>query len=159
MRLWVACVVITRARYLENFRMFMKISKTLPLLLLFLLSAPLEAAKPIGNLIDVSVPQNEDGSYPSLNDVRRAIIAGCQVKGWQPIQESKDRIRASIWVRNKHYAEVLIPFTEKKYSITYETSKNLDYSERNQKIHRNYNKWVILLSKAIQNEFDINPDN
>jgi len=94
-----------------------------------------------------------------LNDVRRAIIAGCHVKGWQPIQESKDRIRASIWVRSKHYAEVLIPFTEKKYSITYETSKNLDYSERNQKIHRNYNKWVILLSKAIQNEFDINPDN
>jgi hypothetical protein len=137
--------------------MIMKLSKILPILPLLFLSGALEAAKPIQNLIDVSVPQNEDGSYPSLNEVRLAIIAGCNAKGWQPIQESKEMIRASIWVRNKHYAEVLIPFTEKKYSIIFETAKNLDYNERTQKIHRNYNKWVILLSKSIQNEYVFYP--
>ena len=90
-----------------------------------------------------------------MNDVRRAIIAGCKIKRWTPIQEGNNKIRASIWVRDKHYAEVIIPFFESKYSIIYETSKNLDYNMKKQKIHRNYNKWVILLSRAIQNEFNI----
>ena len=135
--------------------MIMKITNAIPLLLILFFSGALEAAKPIENLIDVSVPQNSDGSYPSLNDVRRSIIAGCKIKRWTPIQDGKNMIIASIWIRNKHYAEVIIPFTESEYSIIYETSENLDYNAKKQKIHRNYNKWVILLSRAIQNEFNI----
>lgn len=29
----------------------------------------------------------------------------------------------------------------------------LDYDDEDQTIHRNYNKWVILLDQAIQQEF------
>ena len=65
---------------------------------------------------------------------------------------SDDRFEASIHVRS-HFAKVEIAFDTRAYSITYLDSNNLDYNAQKRKIHRNYNKWVILLSEAIQREF------
>lgn len=59
-------------------------------------------------------------------------------------------IKCSILIRGRHYAEVIIPYSSSAYSIYYSDSRVLDYDERAQRIHRNYNKWVILLSQAIQ---------
>jgi hypothetical protein len=33
-------------------------------------------------------------------------------------------------------------------------SRQLDYNEKRQKIHRNYNGWVIKLSATIQQQFN-----
>lgn len=61
-------------------------------------------------------------------------------------------IIASLSVRAKHFAEVEISYNEKTYSIKYKSSKDLDFNEQKQTIHRNYNKWVILLSETINRE-------
>lgn len=67
--------------------------------------------------------------------------------------DGEARIKCSILVRGRHYAEVLIPYSSSAYSIHYSDSRVLDYDEKDQSIHRNYNKWVILLSQEIQSQF------
>ena len=111
------------------------------------------AAQPILNLKDVAVPVRPDGTAYTFDEVQAAIIGGCRVKGWTPKIEEPGRITASILVRNRHYAEVSITYTQAAYSIQYVTSRDLDYDEKTQEIHRNYNKWVTLLSETIQRQF------
>jgi hypothetical protein len=118
---------------------------------LFFASESILAAKPIENLIDVAVPMHADGTFFSMDEVKEAIIAGCAKKGWIPVLAENGRFTASIQVRS-HTANIEIPYSEKAYSILYVSSTNLDYNEKKQKIHRNYNKWVILLSRAIQED-------
>ena len=110
-------------------------------------------SKPILNIEDEAIPAKFDGSARSLEEVRDAIADGCRAKGWNPVVDNETQITCSILVRGKHYAEVNIPFTETKYSILYANSRVLDYDPERKLIHRNYNKWVILLSGAIQNQF------
>jgi hypothetical protein len=119
-----------------------------------LLLAPLTgfAAKPIGNLVDVPVPVRVDGSAFSAEDVQAAIISGCLARGWAPVLDSDGLIRATINVRAKHFAEIEIPFSATSYSILYKSSENLDYDAKRQRIHRNYNNWVVNLSKTIQRD-------
>lgn len=113
------------------------------------------AADPIKNIIDAPVPVNIDGSAPKLDAVKLAIIAGCRDRGWTPVIGNGNTIIASLSVRSKHFAEVEISYTEKTYSIKYKSSKELDYDEKKQTIHRNYNKWVVMLSDTIQREFGV----
>ena len=56
-----------------------------------------------------------------------------------------------------HRATVNIYYNEKNYSILYKDSYNLDY--RNGSIHRNYNNWIVKLSRTIQNELGVNSQN
>ena len=111
------------------------------------------AAKPILNIEDEAVPVKLDGSTRSAEEVGQAITAGCKAKGWTPVIVDDAQMKCSILVRGRHYAEVLIPYTESKYSILYSDSRVLDYDAERQRIHRNYNKWVILLSQTIQQQF------
>ena len=130
--------------------------KSIALLLtiaLTLLPLVADAAKPIQDLIDVPVPVRVDGTYASFDEVQRAIIKGCTAKGWTPTLDGEGQILASILVRSRHFAEVEIQFSDRSYSITYKSSRNLDYNEKNRKIHRNYNKWVANLSASIQRQF------
>ncbi len=108
------------------------------------------AAKPLQNLIDIPVPANIDGSSPSAEDVRSAIVAGCKERRWVPILDENNNISCSILVRSRHFAEVEISYTTDTYSIIYKDSRELDYNEKKQRIHRNYNKWVLNLSDSIQ---------
>lgn len=112
-----------------------------------------EAAAPIENIVDQVVPAKLDGSERSVDEVRDAIIAGCRRKGWSPVVKDDATIKCSILVRAKHYAEVDIPFSTSSYSILYADSRVLDYDAETQRIHRNFNKWIILLSQAIQMQF------
>ena len=130
--------------------------KTVILVALFLFvttEASAWTSKPILNIENEAVPARLDGSPRSLEEVREAIVAGCRVKGWKPIIDGDTKVNCSILVRGKHYAEVKIPYTESEYSILYADSRVLDYDPDRQRIHRNYNKWVILLSSAIQQQF------
>ena len=110
------------------------------------------AAKPIQNLIDIPVPAKIDGSSPSTEDVRSAIVAACKERRWVPILDENNNISCSILVRSRHFAEVEIPYTADTYSIIYKDSRELDYNEKKQRIHRNYNKWVLNLSDSIQRQ-------
>ena len=107
---------------------------------------------------------NKDGETPLIISIKKnspvtldLVLAGADVnipdnKGWTPIMDGKGMIRASILVRGRHFADIEIPFTQRSYSIIYRYSENLDYDEKRQRIHRNYNKWVILLSEAINSK-------
>lgn len=136
-------------------------SKLIRLFFIFILIVPVVvfAADPIKNLIDIPVPVNIDGSYPSIEEIKEAIISGCRKRGWTPILENESKVRATILVRSKHHAEIEIPFTERSYSIIYKSSRNLDYNEKKQKIHRNYNKWIVMLNASIKREFGVRSQN
>lgn len=128
--------------------------KSLIFLALFLgASTQAWAASPILNFEDEAIPVKLDGSARSIEEVGQAIVAGCKVKGWAPVVVDDTTLKCSILVRGRHYAEVSIPYTESKYSILYSDSRVLDYDAERQRIHRNYNKWVILLQRAIQQQF------
>lgn len=127
-------------------------TKYVSIAILLVLSSVAIAAK-VENLIDLHVPASIDGSSPSVEDVKKAILAGCKRKRWIPVVDEDGNITCSITVRSQHYAEVEIPYSAKNFSILYKSSRGLKYKEGSQKIHRNYNKWVILLSQAIQQQF------
>lgn len=128
---------------------------TIAVLAAFLLvSVDAWGAKPIHNIENEAVPAMLDGSPRNLDQVRGAIINGCRQKGWTPLFDGEAQLKCSILVRGKHYAEVVIPFSQSEYSILYSDSRVLDYNPEKQRIHRNYNKWVILLSRTIQQQFE-----
>jgi hypothetical protein len=104
-------------------------------------------------MIDVPTPIRSDGSQYSIDAVRTAIITGCQTDGWTAEIIGERAIRAKLNIKNKHYAVVEIPYSESTYSIIYTSSTNLSYNEKRQTIHRNYNKWVLQLSTAINRQF------
>lgn len=119
------------------------------LVAMLLASAPVLAAKPIMNLEGKPVPVKVDGSAYSLNEVQTAITSACKLRKWTPVIETDSVVVCSIVVRGRHFAEVEIPFSTESYSILYRSSDNLDYNEKKQRIHRNYNNWVINLARAI----------
>jgi hypothetical protein len=114
-----------------------------------------DAAKPINNLRNQTVPVMSDGSHFSLDKVQEVIIEACLARGWQPTVEGDGVVTATINVRGRHYAKIEIPFTENNYSILYVESNNLDYNAERQKIHRNYNNWVVKLSGTIGKYFRV----
>ena len=124
-------------------------------LLLVFFSSPSLATDRIIDLTNVTVPVNPDGSMPTVEMVKQAIINGCRKRGWSPTITGDNKITANIYVRSVHYAEIEISYSAKTYSITYKSSRGLDYDEKKRKIHRNYNKWVSMLSASIQREFGV----
>ena len=124
---------------------------------LVLCPAVVDAAKPINNLKNQTVPIRLDGSQYSLEQIQTAIIEACAARGWQPIVDKEGEISATINVRGKHYAKISIPFTATSYSILYVDSNNLDYNAKKQKIHRNYNNWVVKLSGTIDKQISSGP--
>ena len=104
------------------------------------------------NIENRPVPVNLDGGTHAAGDVQRAIIAACKRRGWTPVMDGDARVRCSINLRGRHEAEVLIPYSESSFSILHASSSGLDYNERRQTIHRNYNRWVANLAQAIVQE-------
>ncbi len=107
----------------------------------------------ISNLEDLTVPVRHDGTPFSPEEVGAMIIEGCAARGWSATLESDGMISASILVRGKHLAQIAIPFSPTNYSLLYVSSDNLDYNPRKNTIHRNYNKWVLKLSRTIGQMF------
>lgn len=118
--------------------------------LLALIFVPAIAApKPITNMIDVPVPVKVDSSSYTAEEVRAAIIEGCLASEWVAVVDDEGQVRATLNIKNKHFAEVEIPYSASSYSIIYTSSTNLNYNEARQTIHRNYNRWVLRLSQSI----------
>ena len=97
--------------------------------------------KPVDNVEKHPVPKGL-----SAKQVSRSIKHAAESKGWNATKVRPGLITADITVR-QHYAKVKIPYSSRSYSILYDGSKNLEAKDGH--IHRNYNKWVILLDKRI----------
>ena len=110
-------------------------------------------SKPILNINNSNVPTAINGERLSIEQVQRAIFSACARKGWSPRLIKPGLIEASISVRS-HQATVDIPFDTNSFSIHYKSSNNLNAD--NDSIHRNYNNWVLKLSRTIQKELGVN---
>jgi hypothetical protein len=119
------------------------------IMLIFCLVPVVGDGASILNIEDAPISLKTDGTSFTDQEIRNAIIEGCIAKGWSPVVDDEGAIRATILVRQEHFAEVEITHTPTTFSITYVSSKNLNYSEKRQKIHRNYNRWIVNLSASI----------
>ena len=116
------------------------------LVFILLLCTACSTSQAIHNVSSSPIPIREGASL-SLDEVSTAIKNACIYKKWEPEQIRDGLIEAKITVRGHHTAVVDISYDTKSYNITYKESVGLDH--KGNKIHRNYNKWVILLDEEI----------
>jgi hypothetical protein len=119
--------------------------------LLVLLCIACSTNQPIHNITNHNIPQRGDAQLSS-QEISQAIKDACVYKRWQPKQLEPGVIQAEITVRGRHTAVILISYDTDSYSIDYERSTGLDH--RGNEIHRNYNKWVILLDEQISDRLE-----
>lgn len=120
-------------------------------LLALLLAWPLAGCMrqaPLKNLLNQPVTGAAGGGLSS-DQVKRAILAACQKREWVARELSPGVISATLDVRNKHSAQVEIPYTGASYSINYKNSSGLKYNAQNGTIHNQYNNWVLYLRQDI----------
>jgi len=106
---------------------------------------------PVYNITDESI-STSSGTEPSLDQVTKAILAAATGpnQAWEMKVEKPGHILATLFVRT-HTTDVDITYTTTSYSITYNSSGNLNYDAEGGTIHRNYNGWVQNLNNAILN--------
>ncbi|WP_447754074.1 hypothetical protein [Pseudomonas nicosulfuronedens] len=100
--------------------------------------------------IDQSLPPS---SQRTTAQVQQAIHQALAEQKWTLQQDNGSVIYAEITVRERHHAEISIPYSSQQYSIKLRSSSGLD--EENGQIHRNYNNWVTLLNEKIQQNLGI----
>jgi hypothetical protein len=82
----------------------------------------------------------------SAAQVHAAIVEALHDGGWVVKQDDPGKILAEVLVRT-HRADVEIDYSPTQYSISYKDSEDLLYD--GSMIHRNYNKWIMLLETRI----------
>jgi len=91
----------------------------------------------------------------TTEQVRDAILAGCEERGWITTQKDGNTISARLLSKGKYEVYVDIIYDNTNYKIEYVKSVNLDATE--DKIHKAYAKWINFLQKSINAElFKIN---
>lgn len=120
------------------------LKKILFTLMLGVLLVGCATKKPIYNSNDVSFMQEL-----TLSQAKDVIKDALRYKRWKVVSDEKPGvIEADIIVRS-HYAKVSISYDTEQFSINYLKSDDLDYDESKNRIHRNYNKWILLLEQEI----------
>ncbi len=99
-------------------------------------------------------PQTVENKYSvaSANVLREAILRAGMVMGWNMTDEAPGVINATLEMRDRHMIATKIQYSASGYSIFYAGSQNMNYSAKDGKINKNYNRWVKNLSKAIREE-------
>ena len=82
----------------------------------------------------------------SMQQVEKAIYRGAADRGWTVRRLAPGLLEAKIQAR-AHMAVVRITHDARTFSITYKDSRNLQHDGT--RIHRNYNRWILNLRKAI----------
>ncbi|MFY2826543.1 hypothetical protein [Ruegeria sp. MALMAid1280] len=96
----------------------------------------------------INVPQSS--TRLSSWDVEQAILRGAGARDqWIVTNKQPGQVNLTVVVRS-HQARVKVIYNSKTVSIALVDSTNLMQSGN--KIHRNYNKWVILLQREIETE-------
>lgn len=124
--------------------------RTLTIVLTLLFLSACSTQQPIHNVSGSLVPLRTDGSMLTMKEVNAAIFSATKIKGWKPTNLDENTVEAKITVRSRHRATVDINYSDRSYDITLRNSEDLD--QKAGMIHRNYNKWVILLDEMIQTE-------
>jgi hypothetical protein len=88
----------------------------------------------------------------TVKEVSKAIRQGLSKRDWQVTEDAGGKIDAMLHNR-KHVVKVQIPYTKQTVRITYVSSENLNYEEKNglKFIHRAYQKWIDNLVMDISN--------
>jgi len=123
--------------------------KILSLIVLAVIMSGCSSTKPILNLHNEPISTSVDVTDVTLNEVEDAILAAGVQLGWDGEVIKPGLIESTLLLRS-HKAVVDISYTDKEYSIDYQSSKNLKYKDG--KIHKNYNAWIANLSKKIQEQ-------
>lgn len=119
--------------------------------LALLCGAPLALAggKPIPIIEQVDVPVNWlGGTAGSIDKVQRAVFAGLAAKGWVGTLVEPGHAHA-VLMRPDYHCEIDVYFDTAKFSIRYANSEHLDYDPARRVIHRNFNRWLVLLREQI----------
>jgi hypothetical protein len=120
------------------------------MLVLALFAGPVSAGgfpKPLIEVIDAPVAW-PSGTPGSLATVQAAVLRGCADKGWIGRVVSPGLVHA-VLAKSDYTAEIDIPFTVETYSIKYSASEHLDWNANKRLIHRNFNRWLVLLRQRI----------
>ena len=105
--------------------------------------------KPIPIIEQVEVPVNWLGGQPgSIDKVQRAVFAGLAAKGWIGSLVEPGHAHG-VLTRPDYRCEIDVYFDTAKYSIRYASSEHLDYDAGKKVIHRNFNRWLVLLREQI----------
>ena len=81
--------------------------------------------------------------------LKTAILAGCEDRGWVCAEVSQGTIEGSLH-KGRYLVEVKIPYDNNGYEIVYKNSENLGYNAKKQQIHKAYYKWTVYLNKSIR---------
>lgn len=114
-------------------------------------------ATPIYNATDIGYAGSAASSARvlTLEDYRDAIVRAGAKRGWTFEEIAPGHLVGNVAVRGKHFATVDVTFDASAFSITYNSSRNLNYSAERSEIHPNYNAWVSNLQKDIQTEVTV----
>lgn len=100
------------------------------------------AGKPIFNVEQAPVQYDLPESK-----IKQAIMDAAINRGWLISEQGNGELRGELNVRT-HHAVIHISYNKNNYSIKYSNSMNLD--EKDGKIHKSYNRWVMNLHQDIQ---------
>ena len=96
----------------------------------------------------MNVPEQTISQKATSDDVYKAIQRAGAGLGWM-IQKSDNSTATATLNLRSHQAIVLIKYSSTSYAIDYKSSIDLNYSEKDGTIHKNYNGWIQNLNKAI----------
>ncbi|WP_286743842.1 hypothetical protein [Pseudoalteromonas sp. UBA2102] len=103
---------------------------------------------PVKNFEDHPIPKISS-TNSDLQQIEKGIVKACIKLGWECTPESEGVINGVLNIRT-HQLTVAINFDETAYSVSYVSSKNLNYNGK--KIHRQYVNWVTNLIRHIDAE-------
>lgn len=94
----------------------------------------------------------EHCTVTSEGELREAILRAGVIMGWDMSDAAPGVINATLKMRDRHVISTEIQYNADGYSIFYVGSQNMDYSARDGKLHKNYNRWVKNLTQEIRKE-------
>lgn len=131
----------------------MKMLKSAFLIFAAILSLDAAARTPVAiiNFDNVSVATS-NGKPVQAVQVSQAIQAAAGARNWTIATQSDGKLLATLHVRGKHTIVVAITYAADKYSLSYNSSVNMNYGIRDglSVIHPFYNKWVQELKESIR---------
>ncbi|MHC8389788.1 hypothetical protein ACYZTM_17520 [Pseudomonas sp. MDT2-39-1] len=90
------------------------------------------------------------------NRMSRAIVTALIERQWVVQSARPGMIKAAITVRDRHHAEIDIPYTSTSFEMDYRDSRGLDY--KNGRIHDTYNRWINYLRDDVVMQLSSDPD-
>jgi len=109
------------------------------------------AARPIQNVDSHPIPPSAQAL--SLTEIENEIAEAASARGWWVDKKATGHLIATLSKPQAYEAIVDLKFSQKSYSIVYNTSHGLIDAQGN--IHYNYGRWVHFLDQDIQQRLSL----